>query len=56
LFDTEGAGVIDIKELSVSVRALGFDIDKMNVKKMIDKLIKRGENNVMFDDFLNAIS
>lgn len=35
LFDTDGSGTIDTKELQVALRALGFDSKKEKVRKMI---------------------
>ena len=35
LFDTDGSGSIDTKELQVALRALGFDSKKEKVRKMI---------------------
>merc|ERR1712072_965989 len=35
LFDTNGSGTIDTKELQVALRALGFDSKKEKVRKMI---------------------
>ena len=35
LFDTEGVGQIDAKELKVAMRALGFEPKKEEIRKMI---------------------
>ncbi len=35
LFDTDGSGAIDAKELKVAMRALGFEPKKEEIKKMI---------------------
>ena len=35
LFDPDGSGTIDTKELQVALRALGFDSKKEKVRKMI---------------------
>jgi hypothetical protein len=35
LFDTDGSGTIETKELQVALRALGFDSKKEKVRKMI---------------------
>merc|ERR1712017_34876 len=37
LFDTDGSGCIDAKELKVAMRALGFEPKKEEVRKMIEK-------------------
>lgn len=38
LFDADGSGVIDIKELKVALRALGFEPKKDEIKKLISDL------------------
>uniref|UniRef100_A0A8C5CG09 EF-hand domain-containing protein n=1 Tax=Gadus morhua TaxID=8049 RepID=A0A8C5CG09_GADMO len=37
LFDTDGTGTIDVKELKVAMRALGFEPKKEEIKKMISE-------------------
>ena len=38
LFDADGSGVIDIKELKVALRALGFEPKKDEIKRLISDL------------------
>ncbi|KAJ7406762.1 hypothetical protein WISP_131566 [Willisornis vidua] len=63
LFDTDGSGSIDIKELKVSkrflfpwmkvaMRALGFEPKKEEIKKMIADIDKEGSGTIDFEDFL----
>lgn len=52
LFDTSGTGVIDIKELKVAIRALGFEPKKEEIKKMIADIDKDGSGKLSFSDFL----
>ncbi len=35
LFDSDGSGTIDVKELKVAMRALGFEPKKEEIKKLI---------------------
>uniref|UniRef100_A0A8B9QYQ3 EF-hand domain-containing protein n=1 Tax=Anas platyrhynchos TaxID=8839 RepID=A0A8B9QYQ3_ANAPL len=42
LFDTDGSGSIDVKELKVAMRALGFEPKKEEIKKMIADIDKEG--------------
>ncbi len=35
LFDTEGRGVIDIRELKAAFRALGFTVKKAEIRTML---------------------
>ena len=38
LFDADGSGVIEIKELKVALRALGFEPKKDEIKGLISEL------------------
>ncbi|CEM15035.1 unnamed protein product [Vitrella brassicaformis CCMP3155] len=42
LFDTDGTGTIDAKELKVALRALGFEPRKEELKKLVGDLEKGG--------------
>lgn len=52
LFDSDGSGTIDIKELKVAMRALGFEPKKEEIKKMISDIDKDGSGTIDFNDFL----
>ncbi|XP_070613764.1 uncharacterized protein [Erythrolamprus reginae] len=52
LFDTEGCGSIDVKELKVAMRALGFEPKKEEIKKMIAETGKDESSAISFEDFL----
>ncbi|KAI9007058.1 Centrin-1 [Gaertneriomyces sp. JEL0708] len=56
LFDTDGSGTIDTKELKVAMRALGFDPKKDELKKMIQEVDKQGTGTIDFNDFLNLMT
>lgn len=56
LFDTEGTGKIDTKELKVAMRALGFEPKKEEIKKMIADVDKEGSGKLSYDDFLTLMS
>nr|XP_060634956.1 uncharacterized protein LOC132776873 [Anolis sagrei ordinatus] len=56
LFDTEGNGTIDIKELKVAIRALGFEPKKEEIRKMIAELGKEGSSVIEFEDFLTMMT
>ena len=38
LFDTNGSGIIDMKDLKVALRALGFEPAKEEIKRLISEL------------------
>lgn len=42
MFDTNGHGVIDMKDLKVALRALGFEPAKEEIKRLISDLNNNG--------------
>ena len=48
LFDTEGVGQIDAKELKVAMRALGFEPKKEEIRKMIQDIDRDGRGVIDF--------
>nr|ACQ58819.1 Centrin-1 [Anoplopoma fimbria] len=56
LFDTDGTGTIDVKELKVAMRALGFEPKKEEIKKMIADIDRESSGTIDFSDFLGMMS
>ncbi|KAF7284850.1 uncharacterized protein LOC143190610 [Rhynchophorus ferrugineus] len=56
LFDSEGTGKIDSKDLKVAIRALGFEPKKEEIKKMIADIDKDGTGKISYEDFLELMS
>merc|ERR1712193_443113 len=56
LFDTDGSGNIDQKELKVAMRALGFEPKKEEIKKMISDIDKDGSGTIDFNEFLEMMT
>jgi len=56
LFDTDGSGSIDAKELKVAMRALGFEPKKEEIKKMIADLDTEGNGVIEYNDFLDLMT
>lgn len=56
MFDTDGVGKIDTKELKVAIRALGFEPKKEEIKKMIADIDPGDTGKLSFDDFLTLMS
>uniref|UniRef100_A0A8C4KYG9 Centrin 1 n=1 Tax=Equus asinus asinus TaxID=83772 RepID=A0A8C4KYG9_EQUAS len=56
LFDANGSGTIDVKELKVAMRALGFEPRKEEMKKMISEVDKEGTGKISFNDFLAVMT
>ena len=56
LFDTDGSGSIDAKELKVAMRALGFEPKKEEIRKMIADIDKDGSGTIDFSEFLSMMT
>ncbi|PWA73886.1 hypothetical protein CTI12_AA257370 [Artemisia annua] len=52
LFDTDGNGTIDAKELSNAMRALGFEMTKEELDQMIADVDRDGSGAIDFDEFV----
>ncbi len=55
LFDINKDGAIDYHELKVAMRALGFEVKKADVLKILKDNDKDGRGLISFDDF-NRVS
>ncbi|KZT40176.1 Ca2+-binding EF-hand superfamily protein [Sistotremastrum suecicum HHB10207 ss-3] len=51
LFDTDKDGCVDYHELKVAMRALGFDLPRAEVLRILRDHDTRGRNLMEFDDF-----
>ncbi len=51
-----GAGTIDVRELKASMRALGFEMKKEEVKKMLADLDKDVNGQISFEEFTNMMT
>ena len=56
LFDTDGSGSIDAKELKVAMRALGFEPKKEEIQKMIQDVDTDGSGQIEWDEFLKMMT
>jgi Ca2+-binding EF-hand superfamily protein len=61
LFDADGSGVIDIKELKVALRALGFEPKKDEIKRLISEINseqkdKENTNSIDYTEFLQIMT
>jgi len=56
LFDSEGAGAIDAKELKVAMRALGFEPKKEEIRKILQDLDKAGDGMIRFEEFFDIMN
>lgn len=56
LFDTDGSGTIDAKELKVAFRALGFDLKKEELKSILSTVDRDGSGQIEFAEFAELMS
>ncbi|KAG9411436.1 Centrin-3 [Aphanomyces cochlioides] len=55
LFDTNKSGSVDYYELKVMMRALGFDVKKQEVVKLVEEVDIHRTGRVHLDDFLEIM-
>ncbi|KAI9332368.1 hypothetical protein BDR26DRAFT_869375 [Obelidium mucronatum] len=56
LFDTDKDGCLDYHELKVAMRALGFDVKKAEVLKILREFDKDGQGLIEFQDFSKVMT
>jgi len=56
LFDTDGSGTIDPKELMSAMKSLGFETKNQVIYQMIADLDKDGSGSVDFEEFLDLMT
>ena len=56
LFDTDGSGTIDPKELRAAMQSLGFETKNQTIYQMIQDIDKDGDGDVDFDEFLDLMT
>ena len=56
MFDTDGSGSIDPKELRAAMQSLGFEAKNQTIYQMITDLDKNKSGNIDFDEFLDMMT
>eukprot|EP00388_Colpodella_angusta_P007160 GDKJ01020465.1.p1 GENE.GDKJ01020465.1~~GDKJ01020465.1.p1 ORF type:complete len:181 (-),score=43.20 GDKJ01020465.1:39-581(-) len=56
LFDTDHSGAIDARELKAAMRALGFEVNKDQVRQMVLDIGKDATSSFSFEDFCELMS
>eukprot|EP00918_Siedleckia_nematoides_P021708 GHVU01046750.1.p1 GENE.GHVU01046750.1~~GHVU01046750.1.p1 ORF type:complete len:167 (+),score=31.77 GHVU01046750.1:105-605(+) len=56
LFDTDGSGTIDPRELKAAMQSLGFETKNPTIYQMIADLDRQGTGAIDFEEFLDAIT
>ena len=56
LFDTDGSGQIDPKELKAAMQSLGFEAKNQTIFQMISDLDKNKSGTIEFEEFLDMMT
>jgi Ca2+-binding EF-hand superfamily protein len=56
IFDTEHSGTIDARELKAAMRALGFDVKKQEIRKIMQDLDKSVNEKLNYNEFLSIMT
>ena len=56
LFDTDGSGLIDPKELKAAMQSLGFEAKNQTIFQMISDLDKNKSGTIDFEEFLDMMT
>ena len=56
LFDTDGSGAIDYKELRNAMKALGFETKKEDMQKIIEEIDADGSGEIEFPEFMQMMT
>merc|ERR1711959_600599 len=54
LFDADNSGAIDVRELKAAMRALGFEVKKEELKKMINDIDNDGNGSIEFLEMMTG--
>ena len=56
VFDTEHSGSIDARELKAAMRALGFEVKKQEIRKIMQDLDKSVSEKINYSEFLSIMT
>merc|ERR1712205_209448 len=56
LFDSDASGMIDVRELKAAMRALGFEVENEELKKMVTDIDNDGNGTIEFSEFLQMMT
>mmetsp|Transcript_8714 Transcript_8714/g.20383 ORF Transcript_8714/g.20383 Transcript_8714/m.20383 type:complete len:219 (+) Transcript_8714:1-657(+) len=56
MFDVDGSGTVDVRELKIAMRALGFPVQKREVLAMVEGMGKGRDDVVDYEEFLQVMS
>ena len=56
LFDADGSGAVDLEEMTLAMKGLGFDIPKNELLDMVKAIDKDGNSLIEFDEFEKMVT
>ncbi|XP_072191375.1 uncharacterized protein [Excalfactoria chinensis] len=56
VFDPDGSGLMDVKDLKISMRALGCEVRKAEMKRIISEVDEDGSGKINFESFLRVMT
>ncbi|XP_032300278.1 caltractin-like [Coturnix japonica] len=56
VFDPDGSGVMDVMDLKISMRALGCEVRKAEMKRIISEVDEDGSGKINFESFLRVMT
>eukprot|EP01060_Flectonema_neradi_P003689 TRINITY_DN1238_c1_g1_i1.p2 TRINITY_DN1238_c1_g1~~TRINITY_DN1238_c1_g1_i1.p2 ORF type:complete len:148 (+),score=36.08 TRINITY_DN1238_c1_g1_i1:57-500(+) len=56
LFDADGSGAVDLEEMSLAMKGLGFEIPKNELLEMVKAIDKDGNSLIEFDEFEKMVT
>ncbi|XP_009472883.1 PREDICTED: caltractin-like [Nipponia nippon] len=56
LFDPEGSGLIDVSDLKIIVKAVGCELGKKEMKRIVSELSEEGSGKLTFQSFLQVMT
>lgn len=56
LFDADGSGSIDVRELKAAMRALGFQVKKAEIRQMIAEIDKDESEPIDLNEFIDLMT
>ncbi|XP_040428064.1 caltractin-like [Cygnus olor] len=56
LFDADGSGQMDVRGLKITVRALGCELRKEEMKRIISQVDEEGSGKINFESFLQVMA
>ena len=56
LYDTESLGTVDVNQLKFAIKAVGFDTQNENIKRIIQEIEKNSSEYLKYDDFVELLT